>query len=158
MNDCKLTLHPTKTKIVYCKNYNHKEKHKHNSFDFLGYTFKPSWCKTKKHGFKLLMNLSISQSSESKILDEIRKLRLHKWTGKLHELVKVLNPKIRGWLNYYGRFSSRGMVKMWYILNQRLIKWVKWNKGYFVYRSLRWLRRIYAREQNLFVHWSYVKP
>lgn len=34
-----LELHPEKTKLVYCKNYLRKEKHEHNSFTFLSYSF-----------------------------------------------------------------------------------------------------------------------
>jgi RNA-directed DNA polymerase len=34
-----LELHPEKTKLVYCKSYNRKEEHEHNSFTFLSYSF-----------------------------------------------------------------------------------------------------------------------
>ena len=36
-----LELHPEKTKLVYCKNYQRKEEHEHNSFTFLSYSFQP---------------------------------------------------------------------------------------------------------------------
>src|SRR5207237_1058588 len=39
--DCKLQLHPQKTKIVYCKDANRPGEHPERSFDFLGYTFRP---------------------------------------------------------------------------------------------------------------------
>jgi RNA-directed DNA polymerase len=34
---CRLELHPTKTKIVYCKDGRRKEKYPNVNFDFLGY-------------------------------------------------------------------------------------------------------------------------
>ena len=39
--DCKLQLHPQKTKVVYCKDANRPGKYPERSFDFLGYTFRP---------------------------------------------------------------------------------------------------------------------
>ena len=39
--ECGLELHPTKTKIVYCKDHRRKSKHETVSFDFLGYCFRP---------------------------------------------------------------------------------------------------------------------
>jgi hypothetical protein len=38
--ECRLRLHPDKTKIVYCKDANRKEPPE-RAFDFLGYTFRP---------------------------------------------------------------------------------------------------------------------
>jgi retron-type reverse transcriptase len=35
--ECGLELHPTKTKIVYCKDDDRPEEYEHISFDFLGY-------------------------------------------------------------------------------------------------------------------------
>ena len=41
---CKLTLHPKKTKIVYCKDGKRNKKFPHTKFTFLGYTFQNrSW-------------------------------------------------------------------------------------------------------------------
>ena len=39
--ECRLEMHPTKTKIVYCKDGQRKEKHPNVKFDFLGYGFRP---------------------------------------------------------------------------------------------------------------------
>jgi RNA-directed DNA polymerase len=40
--ECSLELHPDKTRIVYCKQSGRHGSHEHESFDFLGYTFRPS--------------------------------------------------------------------------------------------------------------------
>lgn len=37
--ECKLELHPDKTRIVYCKDDDRKGNHKEVTFDFLRYTF-----------------------------------------------------------------------------------------------------------------------
>lgn len=47
MNECRLELHPTKTRIVYCKDADTKENHDNISFDFLGYTFRSRRSKNR---------------------------------------------------------------------------------------------------------------
>ena len=39
--ECRLELHPTKTKVVYCKDHRRRDKYETVSFDFLGYCFRP---------------------------------------------------------------------------------------------------------------------
>ena len=41
--ECGLEMHPTKTKIVYCKDGKRKGKYPNVTFDFLGYQFRPEW-------------------------------------------------------------------------------------------------------------------
>ena len=38
--ECKLTLHPEKTKIVYCKDVNRRGDYPDIRFDFLGFQFR----------------------------------------------------------------------------------------------------------------------
>ncbi len=47
LQECGLEMHPVKTKIVYCKDEDRREKHLVTSFDFLGYTFRPR--RSKNH-------------------------------------------------------------------------------------------------------------
>jgi Reverse transcriptase (RNA-dependent DNA polymerase) len=39
--ECQLEMHPTKTKIVYCKDGKRKGRYPNVMFDFLGYQFRP---------------------------------------------------------------------------------------------------------------------
>ena len=41
LSECRLQLHPSKTKIVYCKDDRRRGKHEAVAFDFLGYCFRP---------------------------------------------------------------------------------------------------------------------
>ncbi|OCA06220.1 reverse transcriptase domain-containing protein [Wolbachia endosymbiont of Trichogramma pretiosum] len=43
----KLKLHPDKTQIMYCKDENRKNMFPIQSFDYLGYTFRPRKAKSK---------------------------------------------------------------------------------------------------------------
>jgi len=38
--ECELELHPTKTKIVYCKDDDRRGNYPDEKFDYLGYTFR----------------------------------------------------------------------------------------------------------------------
>ena len=49
--ECELTLHPVKTKIVYCKSWKHKADYEHTSFDFLSYTFRPRLVRCRNGKF-----------------------------------------------------------------------------------------------------------
>ena len=42
LDDCGLEVHPTKTKIVYCKDDDRRGKYERIKFDFLGYTLSAS--------------------------------------------------------------------------------------------------------------------
>ena len=53
--ECKLELHPVKTRIVYCKDKDRNKNEELTEFDFLGYTFKAVYIKCRvKSGITLL--------------------------------------------------------------------------------------------------------
>ena len=47
LGQCKLELHPEKTKIVYCKDDDRRGRYEVEKFDFLGYTFRPRRSKNR---------------------------------------------------------------------------------------------------------------
>lgn len=106
MKECGLELHPGKTKIVYCKDYRRQEKHENVKFDFLGYSFQPRTAKSRKTG-KLFLgyDCAISISSKKRIADKMEELNIVGLTHKsIVGVAQFLNPYIRGWVNYYGKF------------------------------------------------------
>ena len=62
-NRCGLMLHPAKTKIAYCKGGWNKGHYETVSFDFLGYTFRPRWIKTRRGQQGLYFLAAVSQKS-----------------------------------------------------------------------------------------------
>ena len=46
--ECKLELHPVKTRIVYCKSSNRRKDYPVVTFDFLGFTFRPRCVKSRQ--------------------------------------------------------------------------------------------------------------
>jgi group II intron reverse transcriptase/maturase len=79
MEQCKLELHPLKTKIVYCKDYKRKEPHKQVQFDFLGFSFQPRPTKDWRSGeIHNVYDLAISASSQKKITEEFKTMKIHR--------------------------------------------------------------------------------
>ena len=89
---CGLELHPEKTKIVYCKDDDRPGKYEHESFDFLGYTFR---ARKVKYGAKYFsgFNPAISNKAAKEIRQKMRSWKFHRWTDKsLHDLAIICRP------------------------------------------------------------------
>ena len=152
---CKLTLHPAKTKIVNLRGISEKKYAK--KYDFLGFTIRPQWCKVKGRSM-LMPSIFISTKSETSIIEKFRKMQIHKKRISIEQLATDLRPIVRGLINYYGKFSTGHLRKIWNNLNKRLMKWVQWEKRLYVYASLKWLRKKYKANPILFPHWILVHP
>ena len=85
-------------------------------------------------------------------------MAIHKRRKPLSELAKMLAPVIRGVINYYHKFWDRHMHAVWYQLNQRLLKWVKWEKGLYRHDAIKWLKKQYKDHPEMFAHWRFVHP
>ena len=159
---CKLELNREKTKIVYCRRNQKRQppfKVRYQKFDFLGYTFKP---RMEMKGGKMRMGFSpaISQKSVSRITVELFKMKVHRWVHfPLSKIAALLRLKIRGWLNYYGVFRKSEMRRLFKVLNQRLVKWVRNKYKRFKrkhwYYALKHLKGIAKSYPNMFEHWKY---
>jgi group II intron reverse transcriptase/maturase len=155
--DCKLELNENKTHIVYCKNQFRKERHKEVSFDFLGYTFRPRlW--TTKQGAKLFFTPCMSQQAKKAVRDKIKSLALYRFQVSIQELAKTLNPKLRGWINYYCKYNKWSTSKLWSWINLRLAKWLKENRGFAIKRAFNWLKGVFRTQPDLFAHWQLARP
>jgi group II intron reverse transcriptase/maturase len=155
MKACKLDLHPVKTKIVNLRGVSEKKYSK--GYDFLGFTIRPHQAKMNGKYYEV-PGIFVSTQSRKAILGKFKEREIHKRRTSLLELSKELNPMIRGIMNYFHRFSDNHMRYVWTQLNARLLKWVKWEKGLYKYRSLSWLRMQYKLNPNLFPHWLLVHP
>ena len=90
--DCGLTLHPEKTKIVYCKDDDRRGHYPNQKFDFLGYTFRPRL--SRRRGGKV--GVSFSPAAGDKALKAIRRTvrswSLHQRSDKtLDDLARMFN-------------------------------------------------------------------
>jgi RNA-directed DNA polymerase len=158
LRECKLEMHPTKTRIVYCKDDSRKGNHPEHNFDFLGYTFRPREAKNRSKILFTGFLPAVSNKAKKAIQDKIREWHIQLKSDKtLEDLSSSYNPKIRGWANYYGRFYKSGMYSIYLHLNQALVCWaMRKYKKLKTHKLLahQWLGRIARKEPELFVHWQ----
>jgi RNA-directed DNA polymerase len=161
LKECHLEVHPVKTKIVFCKDSRRNEEYEHIAFDFLGYTFRPRKVVARGRTFTGF-NPAVSNKAKKKIHETIRKWRIHMATNKtLEDIAKGINPIVRGWINYYGRFYKSALSPVLCHLNDALTRWVKKKykgmKGHHR-KAKYWVGKVAKREPQLFCHWKIVKP
>ena len=158
LRQCKLELHPEKTKIVYCRDEDRSGNYSHEKFDFLGYTFRTRSSKNK-YG-KVFDNFTpaVSDKALKAIKEEIRGWKLPLRSDKtLEDLARMFNPMIQGWINYYGKYYKSELGNTLRTLNDKLKKWA--TRKYKKLRRHRrraeyWLGRIAKKEPRLFAHWK----
>ncbi len=157
LHACKLEAHPQKTKIVYCRDSNRTESHRPISFDFLGYTFRPRTAVNRTGSTFVSFSPGVSSKAAKAIAAEIRRWQIQRKSDKsLEDLGSIYNHKIRGWINYYGKYYKSALYPTFRLLNRRLVRWVrkKYKRRRFHRKATRWLREIARKEPGLFAHWS----
>lgn len=156
--ECRLELHPTKTRIVYCKDKDRTKEEDLTEFDFLGYTFKAVHIMCRDGKTRLNFIASVSKTSAKAFRDKIKMLEIHKKTGcKIDMIAEILNPMLRGWINYFGKFNPSAMRYTLQCIERRIVKWAmskyKRFRGHRR-RAEKWLESVRKREPKLFAHWS----
>ncbi len=157
MAEFELALHPEKTKIVYCRNYQRTEKQDKESFIFLSYSFEPRTISSKFGKAKrlLVFSASICQSAKTSIRGAMKAILLTRWSNQSIEwFAKKLNPKIRGWINYYTRFNRDETHNVFYYLNELIRTWMK---NTYKVRNKEKLyekyREVQSANPEMFYHW-----
>ena len=155
---CGLELHPLKTKIVYCKDERRKGDHEETKFDFLGFTFRRRGAANKLGKKFASFQPEASNMALKAMCDDIRSLKIRNRADlNLKQIAQWLNPKLRGWLNYYGAYRPYGLHRMLRCLNMALISWAK-----LKYKKLRghktragnFIHAIAKSDPSLFAHWK----
>jgi RNA-directed DNA polymerase len=158
LEQCRLELHPEKTKIVYCKDDDRRGTYPNEKFDFLGYTFRPRRSKNRKGKHFINFSPAISDKAVRVIRAEIRSWSLPKRSDKsIEDLSRMFNPTVRGWLQYYGRYYRSALYPPMRKLDRALARW-----AYRKYKKLRghlrrathWIARMSRRDFRLFAHWQ----
>lgn len=155
-----LHLHPDKTRIVYCKDARRRGSYEHTSFTFLGYTFQPRTARARDGKLRVSFSPAVSRQALTKMGRQLRRWRLHLWTTRtLDELADWINPVVRGWVNYYGRFNRSLLYPLLARINNYLMRWARQK-----YKRLRTWKRLGAwwfgiidRDPELFAHWRWCR-
>ena len=156
--ECGLELNTQKTKIIYCKNDNRRGDYPEQRFDFLGYTFQPRRAKSSQGEYFVGFNPAISNKATKSICETIRGWKLHRCSDKsLDELARMINPVLRGWINYYGHFRRSALYRTFQHLNNILVRWASRKYKRLRGRKRRaftWLLGVNQRQPMLFAHWQ----
>jgi RNA-directed DNA polymerase len=157
MQQYELELHPEKTRVVYCKNYRRNDKHDNNSFTFLSYSFQPRTIKSQRHiGERFVVFMAgISNQAKAYIRKRMKEVLITQWSNMTLEwFAEQLNPKIRGWMNYYTLYSKYEVYQVLYYLNALIRSWIK-NKYRIIGKAKMYdkYRAIQQAAPDLFYHW-----
>jgi len=151
-----LELHPDKTKVVYCKDGRRRGDSEHTSFDFLGYTFRARRVKGPR-GYFVGFNPAISGKARKAVNKKVRNWHLNRRSRTdLSGLAEDINPKVRGWINYYGAFYRSELYSLARHIDEHIVRWAmqkfKRLRGKPT-RAWKWLIAARQRQPQLFVHW-----
>jgi RNA-directed DNA polymerase len=72
------------------------------------------------------------------------------------EIAGLLNPLLRGWIGYYGRFAPSALHPLLRYVNQTLLAWAQRKFKRFrthKVRASRFLQKLARENANLFMHW-----
>jgi group II intron reverse transcriptase/maturase len=156
--ECRLVLHPEKTKVVYCKDTNRKGSHPIHQFEFLGYAFRPRLAKWRGE----LCGVSFLPAASPKALKGIRQA-IRGWSLQtrsdkaLDDLARMFNPYIRGWINYYSQFYKSAMYPTLRRIDYFLLRWARRKFKRLRQRpkgARNWLARVVRTSPGLFAHWT----
>jgi RNA-directed DNA polymerase len=161
MKQVGLRLHPEKTAIVYCRDGRRRRAWNGPvSFDFLGYTFRAR----RMHGTRSAKAFTgfgpgISRTALARCSAVVRSWRLHHHVSLTEaDLARWINPIVRGWMEYYGRFCRHELYPLLARINYYLVRWLR--KKYKRLRSFKaalaaWKRAV-AQRPGYFAQWRWV--
>ena len=153
-----LRLHPTKTRIVYCRDGKRCGNYEHTSFTFLGFTFRARKARNSRTGVNFTGFLpAVSKDALKRMSGQVRDWALHRRTGATtRQLADLINPRVRGWMQYYGAFYPTALRPFLRRINAYLVRWLR-NK----HKRLRsWKKakqawdRVTTQYPRLFAHWK----
>lgn len=155
----RLRLNEEKTQIVYCSDYRRKLKQSKVEFGFLGFSYRPRKTKSKvgaANSFTIYAP-DISSGNYKKLTEAIRsRVMWRNTTMKIEDIAQLLNPRIRGWINYFGKFNSRRLRSFFIRLEVRLLRWLmKKLKLSGIRKAVKILKAIKANKPRLFAHWQH---
>jgi RNA-directed DNA polymerase len=160
MQEVGLRLHPDKTRVVYCKDGQRREKHEHTSFTFLGFTFRPRKARKRDGGYFTSFLPAMSTEALKAKGTELRAMRIHRRTTRtLDDLARWLNPIVGGWMRYYGQFYRSAMIPLLQRVSSYLRRWAakKYRRLRTDRQFRRWWTRLIDRQPGLFAQWKWVR-
>lgn len=157
MRECKLELHPGKTRIVYCKNQNNTGSYENESFDFLGYTFRSRKAKGKGGKYFTTFSAAVSAGAAKSLRTKIKAVCLQARTWSIEDLAEKVNQIVRGWYNYFSAYRESETRKELRYINVALARWYRRNHKRARRswkRTNHYLKATAKYQPTLFYHWT----
>ena len=105
---------------------------------------------------------AISTKARKAVGQKIRAWHLNRRSTKdLSGLAADINPQVRGWINYYGRFYRSELSFLAWRINEHLTRWAMHKFKRFRRRytqAMTWLQKVYQHQPGLFAHWQLAPP
>lgn len=163
MAEVGLQLHPAKTRIVLCQDARRPGAFEHTSFTFLGYTFRPRLAKNREGAHFVGFTPAVSRDALISMGRVVRFWHLGRRSDlSLNDLAAHMNPVLRGWIHYYGRYYKSALYPLLQRINDLVVRWACRKFKRFRRRPKRaraFLVGIARREPELFAHWAIgIKP
>jgi RNA-directed DNA polymerase len=161
MAEVGLQLHPDKTRIVYCKDGKRRRADcAETAFTFLGYTFRARNA-PNRDGTSMFTGFlpAVSKDALKRMSEEVRSWRIHLRTAtELQDLAAWINPIVRGWMTYYGRYYRTALDRLLKRINTYLVRWAqrKYKRLRPFRKALRWWARLTERQPRMFAHWAWM--
>jgi hypothetical protein len=125
---------------------------------FLGFRSSHAQQNQRKPGNCFLVTIVQLASVQRNVLPTKWELNIVDLTFKsIVGVTQFLNPFIRGWVNYYGRFRKHEMNSIFQLLRKRLTRWARRRYKRYktsVYRAYIWLEKVQVQFPALFYHWQ----
>lgn len=153
-----LEIHPEKSKIIFCQRGNSQSESDNHSFIFLGYCFRKRMVKSQKGIYFMGFTPAVSKEAGKNFREKIRNVIKEMNTTDIVLLSQKLNPIIRGWMNYFMKYTpSEAFRQGINYVNLTLTRWLV--------RTRKKVRRSYIKSQHLlyriamsnlerFYHWK----
>jgi group II intron reverse transcriptase/maturase len=157
--DIGLSLHPDKTKIVYCKDDRRRRDHPAVSFTFCGYAFRPRKAFNKVEGRAFTRFLPAVDPGKLAVMSrKVTSWKMHRRTTlTLNDLAREVNPVLRGWLAYFTVFYPSNVIPLCGRVDRHLMHWARRKYKRLERgdkRAREWLRGVRERAPRLFAHWE----
>ena len=156
--ECRLEMHPTKTKIVYCKDGKPQGKYPNIKFDFLGYCFRPRLVKNS--GTRQLFcsfTPAVSPSALKSMRAKIRELGIrHRTDCRWRTSPRISIRSFGAGLLTMGDTAPSALYPLLRHVNQTLLAWAmrkfKRFRGHKT-RASHSSKIVRGKTRDLFVHW-----
>jgi RNA-directed DNA polymerase len=102
---------------------------------------------------------AVSRDAPKKMSGEVRRWRINpRTTSDIGELAEWMNPVMRGWINYHGKFYRTELDDLLRRSTTYLVRWArrKFRRLRSFKRAKRWWNGLLRRQPALFAHWAWM--